>query len=72
MTELEVSAMADRVLAVPMDADTEQAWAQESLAQFRTVEQRIMAEWKLARLLRDDAAMTALAGRRGKGRAGAA
>ena len=61
MTDADVAALAAEVLSTPPDAAEEAKWRSEGLAALRTQEQRQMAEFKLARFLRDEANMKACA-----------
>jgi hypothetical protein len=61
MTEAEVKTLEAEVLAVPLDTDAERAWAAETAVGFRKTEQRLVAEFKLWRFVRDDARMMATA-----------
>lgn len=59
MTDVDVEQLAAEVLTTAPDPAVDAAWRVEGLAALKTQEQRQMSEWRLARFLRDDAAMTA-------------
>ena len=61
MTDADVAALAAEALSTPPDAAEEAKWRAEGLTALRTQEQRQMAEFKLARFLRDEANMKACA-----------
>jgi len=57
MTEADVAAVEQEVVGVSVDPEVERLWAERTRAVLRQAEQRLMAEWKMWKFVRDDARM---------------
>lgn len=69
MTENDVAALEAEVLASPLDAERERAWARAVLADMSRQEQELMAAFKLWKFMRDEGRMQGAANELKKTRA---